>query len=61
LKPHLPATQTKGKETLNDYSQQNVVTSFKYLNFLRKNPWMKKLKKNLKKVTREKKINGPKV
>jgi hypothetical protein len=43
------AYKTNKGQRLNDYSQSNVVISIKYLEFLRKNPWMKKLKKKSKK------------
>jgi hypothetical protein len=41
---------TKGKEPLVDYSQSHVVTSFEYLDILKKKQWKRQLQRKLGKT-----------
>ncbi len=57
--PHLLATHTKGKEPLNNYSQSHVVTSFEYLDILRRKTMEKIVAKEIKTKRRRRKIGEP--
>jgi hypothetical protein len=46
--PCLPIRHTKGKEPLVDYSQSHVVTSFRYLDILKKKTMEKAIAKEIK-------------
>jgi hypothetical protein len=45
---HLPARRTNGKEPLIDYSQSHIVTSFEYLDILRRKSMEKVAAKEIK-------------
>jgi hypothetical protein len=52
--PCLLAIQTKGKEPLVDHSQSHVVTSYQYLDIMRKKAMDKKIIKKSKKKKQKK-------
>jgi hypothetical protein len=50
---HLFARNTKGKEPLIDYSQSHIMTSFEYLDILRKKTMEKKIVEEIRACKRK--------